>query len=572
MVYLDSCKIAEIILAGFNRHFDIFSQYNRRAAIHFTHANWQAARIDARLQVDLYDQRVAECVTSLKQVLCTQTLNECLWQQVKYRYTQLLYTHQQPELAESFYNSVFCQVFNSRYYNNTYIFFRHAINTQHIECTLPDYRCYYPTQDTLQDTLRQCLHDTPLDLPFDNIERDAQYLTQALYQNLPSSIWQQHVQIHIASPLFYRNKGAYLIGRLIDHSTTVPIIMPLLQNKEGLLYVDALLHTENDVTNIFSFTRAYFKADFPVPSALVRFLQSILPHKSPAELYTALGFHKQGKNEFYRAFIYHLKHSNDLFIPAAGEKGMVMLVFTLPSYPYVFKIIKDHFHVNKTVTHSQVKARYHLVKQLDRGGRMADTWEFSQVAFPHARFTAELLDELQQHCAKNLLLTEEHLIIKHLYIEKRMTPLNLYICQQNKDEVTQAILEYGKAIEEIAAAGIFPGDLLLKNFGVTRYQRVVFYDYDEIMPLEECNFRHIPQTCHYEEELAAEPWYPVGDNDIFPEEFTQFLISNPELKQLFLQHFKHLTTADYWKHIQSALKDGAVLDVFPYSQNKRFNP
>lgn len=564
--------IASVILNGFNRHHRIYTEYNKRAEHYFHESLWLEAKQAAREQVDLYDARVAECIAILRNEENIDTLDEALWQNVKRSYVNLLYNHLQPELAESFYNSVFCLIFNRKYYNNNYIFFNHAIDTQNIEGDSPDYRAYYPTQNGLRTEVKRMLKEAPIDLPLADIEEDIDDITQAIEEAIGDGHRCHHLQIHILTPVFYRNKGAYLIGRIINNSLTKPLIIPFLKNETGKCYADTALTDRDAVSHVFSFTRAYFKVDFPVPSAVVRFLKSILPTKTLADLYTAIGFHKQGKNEFYRAFIYHLRHSSDNFIIAPGTEGMVMMVFTLPSYPYVFKIIKDKFHPNKTVTHAQVKERYHLIKQLDRVGRMADTWAFSHVAFPLARFPDILMQKLEDTCAKNLKIDQEQLIIRHLYIERRMTPLNLYLNDLSTERSEKIIRDYGKAIEEIAAAGIFPGDLLLKNFGVTRHERIVFYDYDEIVPIEECRFRKIPPARTPEQELSGEPWYQVGEDDVFPEEFRHFLMNTEQLRHIFSREFPHLMTAKYWQDVQKQIKDGILLDVFPYDKAQRFHP
>lgn len=567
---LTAQSLAELILAGFNRHFRIFTQYNKKAARYFARSSFQEAYHSSIEQIDLYDKRVKECVSSIKATFKINTLNEDLWQLVKIAYMHQLYNHLQPDLAESFYNSVFCQLFNRHYYNNDYIFFNAAINTQDIQTQYPDYRSYYPTQNDFNKEIAKLLTDIPIKLAYEDLNRDTQRVVEAIknYQSKYSGI-NNFFQINILTPVFYRNKGAYCIGRLIYNNKIYPFVISLL-TRNNKLFVDAFLDDEYDISNIFSFARAYFKVDFPVPSALVRFLKTLLPNKTLADLYTAIGFHKQGKNEFYRAFIYHLRHSTDPFVIAPGIEGMVMNVFTLPSYPYVFKLIKDPKHIKKDIPPSTVKHCYQMVKRKDRVGRMADVWEFSHAAFPLKRFSKECLEQLQKTCANSLSIEGDYLIIKHLYIERRMIPLNIYVNQVDATEQERILQEYGQAIKDIAGVGIFPGDLLMKNFGVTAHGRVVFYDYDEIVPMDQCHFRKIPTPQTEEQELASEPWYTVAENDIFPEEFEFYLVTNPEQKQFFKKHHTDLLQAGYWQHMQQTLRTGIIPDVFPYNIQKRF--
>jgi len=350
--------------------------------------------------------------------------------------------------------------------------------------------------------------------------------------------------------------------------------VPILQNERGELYVDALIAGEDQLLVLFSFARAYFFVDMEVPAAYISFLRWLIPRKPRAELYMSVGLAKQGKTLFYRDLFYHLKHSTDRFTFAPGIKGMVMLVFTLPSFPYVFKVIRDRFAPPKEVDRQTVKDRYLMVKLHDRVGRMADTLEYSRVALPLDRFTEELLEELKRECPSTIEFDGDDLVVGHVYIERRMQPLNLHIEELRRDGDRQrmraALRDYGNAIKELAGAGIFPGDMLLKNFGVTRHDRVVFYDYDEIQPMTEVAFRRIPAAASYEDEMAAEPYWSVGANDVYPEQFDRFLVSAPDAREMFYEHHRDLLDPKFWTDKQAAVAAGEQEDVFPYPADIRF--
>jgi isocitrate dehydrogenase kinase/phosphatase len=341
------------------------------------------------------------------------------------------------------------------------------------------------------------------------------------------------------------------------------------------VYTDAFLIGENAIARLFSFSYAYFMVSHPVPSAIVHFLGKLMPQKKTEALYSAIGFHKQGKNDFYRGFLHHLDYSTDQFILAPGIPGMVMSVFTLPSYPYVFKIIRDFFAPPKEISRKQVEDKYQLVKQHDRVGRMADMQEYSQVSLPLSRFTPELLADLQQTCGSSIKIQGKNVMINHVYIERRMLPLNLELELAEKagddERIEQLILSYGNAIKELSGANIFPGDLLFKNFGVTRLNRVVFYDYDEIVYLTDCHFRRIPKPRHAEDLMASEPWYSVAPNDIFPEEFGRFLLNNDKIKKYFVYYHADLLDPEYWINTQQNIKNGVFQDVYPYPEKHRFS-
>jgi isocitrate dehydrogenase kinase/phosphatase len=377
-------------------------------------------------------------------------------------------------------------------------------------------------------------------------------------------------QIQVLASLFYRNKGAYLVGKIINGFVETPFALPIIHGEHGGLVIDSALFGEDELQLVFSFARAYFMVDMEVPSAYVTFLRSLMPGKPRSEIYNALGLQKQGKNIFYRDFLYHLRHSTDNFRIAPGIKGMVMLVFDLPSFPFVFKVIRDFYPPPKDTTREQIKGKYQLVKTHDRVGRMADTLEYSNVAFPRSRFEPELIEELERTCASVVEVGDDVIVIKHLYIERRMIPLNIYLADATREQVTQAVVEYGHAIKDLVAANIFPGDMLWKNFGVTRHGKVVFYDYDEIEYLTDCNFRRVPTPRNEEEEMSGEVWYHVGPKDVFPETFGPFLLGNDGVREVFMKHHADLLDASFWQACKERIQAGHVHDVFPYDESKRF--
>jgi isocitrate dehydrogenase kinase/phosphatase len=308
-----------------------------------------------------------------------------------------------------------------------------------------------------------------------------------------------------------------------------------------------------------------------VPSAYVEFLQSLLPTRPKAELYTLVGLQKQGKTLHYRDLHRHLLHSTDQFVLAPGTRGMVMMVFTLPSFPYVFKVIRDWFSPPKDTDEETVRDRYLLVKYHDRVGRMADTLEFSDVAFPKDRFSAELLGEFARIAPSRLESDGDRLVIKHLYVERRLIPLDVYLTGADETRMREGIEEYGNAVKDLASANIFPGDLLLKNFGMTRYGRVVFYDYDEVVYLTECNFRRMPTSSSNEEELSSEPWFSVGPHDVFPEQFPTFLFPEGRAREIFMELHGELADPAFWISKQERIRQDIKDDVFPYPESVRFS-
>ncbi|MES2073697.1 MAG: bifunctional isocitrate dehydrogenase kinase/phosphatase [Pseudomonadota bacterium] len=568
--------IARTMLDGFDKHYRLFRASSQGAKKHFETGNWQAAQIAARERISFYDTRVKECVQILEDEYDEDDLTDEVWREVKLHYMGLLIDHLQPELAETFFNTVCTKMLHRNYFHNDFIFVRPAVSTEYIENndTAPTYRVYYPAKDGLNYTIKRIVTNFQLQASFADLDRDVALVEQRLRENFGPDKLEPNHQVQVLANLFFRNKGAYIVGKGINGNREYPFVVPILHNRKGELVLDTVLFDTIQITILFSFTRAYFMVDMLVPSAYVQFLRTILPKKPRSEIYTILGLQKHGKNLFYRDFLHHLKYSSDRIEAAPGIRGLVMLVFALPSFPYVFKVIKDSFPPPKETTKALIKEKYQLVKNHDRVGRMADTLEYSDVAFPRARFSEDLLAEIKHYAPSVVEEDEDEIVIKHLYIERRMVPLNIYLSEAEKSQddasLEHGIVEYGNAIKELVAANIFPGDMLYKNFGVTRHSRVVFYDYDEIEYITDCNFRVIPAPRNEEDEMAAEPWYPVGKNDVFPEQFGTFLLGNTKVRQYFLKHHADLLTAAYWQGRKQRILDGHVEDVYPYPQHLRF--
>ena len=588
--------IAKAMMDGFNRHYRLFRTESARAKHRFETADWHGQQRAQRERIEFYDLRVRECSKRLEREFKAGEQPMEVWQQVKLHYIGLLVDHHQPELAETFFNSVTTKILHRSYFQNDFIFVRPAVSTEYIENdepqALPTYRSYYPAQSGLHEVLERMIGDFNLRRGFDNLARDCDFVSQAMHRRLGEATLRANFQLQVLSGLFFRNKGAYVVGKIINGFTEEPFALPLLHDKCGKLVVDAALFGEADMLILFSFARAYFMVDMEVPSAYVQFLRSMMPRKPRNELYSALGLQKQGKNLFYRDFLHHLRHSTDKFRIAPGIKGMVMLVFDLPSFPYVFKVIKDFYPPQKDTTREQIKGKYLLVKQHDRVGRMADTLEYSGVAFPRARFEDDLIAEIEKYAPSLLEISDRdgdgqlEVILQHVYIERRMIPLNIYLQEafdlgqtsapgdpasiRAQQQIERGVVEYGNAIKDLVAANIFPGDMLWKNFGITRHGKVVFYDYDEIEYVTDCNFRRVPEPRNEEDEMSGEVWYTVGPKDVFPETFGPFLLGNPEVREVFMRHHGDLLDASFWQAHKERIVQGHVFDVFPYDADRRF--
>ncbi len=565
-------RLASAILNGFEAMFADFTNETLGAKARFEKADWKAVQASSAKRVEIYKGKV-QSITDILQGLVGPALHSAdIWMLAKTYYIDLLRYHVNYEIAETFYNSIYCFVFGHDNINDKQAFVTSSQKTDSPEINHTLYHRYAPGEK-VTDLTRELLQGCLFNVPFENLERDIERIVEASREPLKgfSKEVTDALQVDVLKAVFYRSKAAYVIGRLMLNDNIIPFVLPLMHNNKGELFVDTVIFDPDELSVVFSFTRSFFMVETNDPSSIVDFLKMLMPHKARSELYACIGFRKHSKTEFFRDFSRHLHKSNDQFVFAPGIKGMVMSVFTLPSYDIVFKVIKDRFQPPKDSTREEVMEKYRLVSRHDRVGRMADTQEFSNFEFEKSRMSPELLEELYK-LAPSLIVDkdENHIVLKHMYTERRMIPLNIYLQDASEQEIDDVMDEYGNAIKQLAAANIFPGDMLLKNFGVTRHKRVVFYDYDEIVYLTDCNFRVIPEPINEYQEMSGELWYTVEPNDVFPEEFRLFFSGNPVARKAFEAKHADLYDASYWQEIQENIRAGIIMDVFPYRRRRRF--
>jgi len=492
------------------------------------------------------------------------------WEEIKWMHGALIAERADCEIAESFFNSVTRRIFSTVGVNPLVEYVFPDNEPGDIDDGPPVTRRYAWRGDTA-DVVRRALHDLSWDARWRDLDADAERVAERIDAELLTVRRSLGFDVlEVLEAPFFRNKGAYLVGRLLhaDGEPPLPVLLPLLNGEEGI-YVDAALLSEDEASIVFGFSWSYFLVEIARPHAVVDFLHAIMPLKRIDELYNAIGYNKHGKTELYRTLVAHLGAPGARFEFAPGEQGLVMSVFTLPSLNVVFKIIKDRFGHPKRTTRRTVMDKYQFVFVRDRVGRLADAQEFEHLDLPRACFSEPLLEHLLDAAASTVQLTGDHVIVRHLYTERRVTPLNIYLRNASPYDAALAVLDYGTAIKDLAAANIFTGDMLMKNFGVSRHGRVIFYDYDELSLLTDCVFRHLPQAQTPEQEMAAEPWYFVGENDVFPEEFEAFMVPPGKLRKRFLQRHRDLFTVEFWQSMQERQRHGDMPDVFPYPESRR---
>lgn len=555
----------------FDAFTDFQAQFRRitvRARRRFEARDWHGGRRDATDRLALYRTLVDRIETQTRKRLADRLHDKTLWNQIRSAYSALITERRDAELAETFFNSLTRRIFATVGVDPAIEFVTTDIDAPLTPPAAPITRVF-ERDGSLAALFEQVLAAYAHEVPYAHRARDAAALAEVVPARLAAQGLTAPIdRIELARSVFYRGVGAYLVGRLHAGETTRPLALALHHPEPGPV-VDAVLVEEDDVSILFSFARSYFRVEARHPHALVQFLKTILPRKRIAELYIAIGFNKHGKTELYRDLLHHFAHTDDQFEPAPGQRGMVMAVFTMPSYDMVFKVMKDRFDYPKTVTKEGVKQRYHLVFEHDRAGRLVDAQEFEHLRLSRRLFTEPLLDELTTVAGDTVHVTADRVIIEHAYVERRVAPLDLYVRTRPTEAAKAALIEYGHAIKDLARTNIFPGDLLLKNFGVTRHGRVVFYDYDELCFLTDCTFRAKPEPRTHAEEMARGAWFYVGPDDVFPEEFRPVLGLRDDLMAAFERHHADLFTPAFWQHAQARIEAGEIIPILPYPEARR---
>lgn len=558
---------AHLITRAFADYNTEFRVITRRAPWRFDARDSKGSQRDAVERIELYDRYVSQTIAELRLQLGEQALDRDLWGHIRQEFASLIEGLPDAEFIKTFFSSI-----TRRLYGTVGV----APEIEFVATDLDPLGSVksavgtntYINHGSLLLLFEDVLGDIRFHSAWRDFDRSVAHVASEVGRHLKEINERRTVvKVEVIRPVFYQVARAYVVGRIVGRDFVIPLVIAL-KNTDGGVLVDAVMQSEGDVSIVFSFTKSYFHVDLDRVGEAVLFLKSMLPRKPVSELFTVLGRAKQGKTERYRELMRHLEQTQDQFVHAPGERGLVMVCFTLPSFDVVFKIIRDKFPYPKSVLREEVKAKYQLVFKHDRAGRLVDAQEFKQLKFRRSLFAPELLEELRTETTLSVHEEGEDLVFDHMYIERRMTPLNLFLRTATESAAESAALDYGQCIRDLAYTNIFAGDLLLKNFGVTRHGRVIFYDYDELCQVTDCRFRDMPEATNPEDEMRGEAWFYVGESDVFPETFINFLAFSDAQRAAFMRVHGEILTAAFWRGVQERLTEGEVLEVLPYHPHR----
>jgi isocitrate dehydrogenase kinase/phosphatase len=560
-------ECARQIVEAFAHYNAEFRAITRRAPLRFDARDWKGGQRDAVERIELYDRCVNQTIAELRVALGPAAADRELWQRIHEEFAAQIVALPDPEFTKTFFSSISRRLFGTVGVAPDIEFVATELDPlAGIHSALGTNT--YLNHGSLPLLFEDLLGDVRFRSPWRDLDKSVAHVVSEVTAQVHGRGERREVlRVEVIRPVFYQISRAYIVGRIVGREFLLPLVIAL-RNTDGGMLVDAVMLAEDDVSIVFSFTRSYFHVDLERVAEAVVFLKSIMPRKPVSELFTVLGRARQGKTERYRELMRNLDHTHDLFVHAPGERGLVMVCFTLPSFDVVFKVIRDRFPYPKTVLRQEVLAKYQMVFIHDRAGRLVDAQEFRRLRFPRARFAPALGEELLREAATTVHEDGEDLVFEHMYIERRMTPLNLYLRNAPPADAERAVLDYGQCIRDLAYTNIFPGDLLLKNFGVTRHGRVIFYDYDELCRVTDCHFRDVPEPTNPDDEMRGEAWFYVADNDVFPETFINFLSFNDAQRAALLRMHGEILTAAFWRGVQQRLNEGEVVEVLPYHPHR----
>ena len=544
-------EVVEVLINDFNYFNSQYNSFTRSSKQRFQSLQWHEQRLAMQQRMALHENSIDRTVASLKK---NNNFNNTNWKEVSRLFVTVYRDHLWYPIAISYYNSVLRQA-----YSSSAAPFTIALPSLSTYSQLPT---VYSVKEDIRTAILQALKELDFNVPFLNVFNDVKQIVDLISRSIEGKI----ESLELNKNLFYRNKHAYAIGSVTSKGCKHPLALAMVNTEHGVS-LKAVLLSEEEIKNIFAFSRSYFLIDSESPVGTLNFLMTTLPSKPKAQLLINMGFQELGKECLLQQLSIEIHTSDHKFDFAPGIPGMVMIVFYHPNSNYVFKVVRNNIKPPKNTSEKEVIEKYRFVAQHDRAGRMADVQHFKNLALPADTFSEKLKTDLLSEAADSVQLVNGHLVFSNLFIERKLVPLNLFILDHSQNENKEAILDYGNSIKEMVMTNIFPGDLLMKNFGVTDEGKVVFYDYDEVVALSDCRFKRLRKPTYDEEVFELEYAEPVLDGDVFPEELVKFLVPQGELRDCFLAKHSELFTVEFWDYWKEFHLRGAFIDLQPYKVN-----
>jgi isocitrate dehydrogenase kinase/phosphatase len=523
----------------------------------------------SKRRLALYSNGIEELGSRLREAFPRVAKDESIWREVEARYLPLIEDRYEADLAFAFLNSVKRRIHQGEWQPVEYAFRgtvgATANSSNGIYCSFPG------GGGISRDTVLEILDIPALTRPYRNRLQDADQVAERLNRVLAARGGAGIDRIEMINAGFYRNRGGYIVGRVVlGDEGLFPFIIALLNDEDGV-YVDAVLSSEADAHNIFSSTLANFHVTNNYYHELSEFLHSIMPKRPLGLHYSTIGFNHVGKVAVMNELRDELVNGNDVLETAVGFRGTVAIGFSSPHSAYNLKVIRDkptaNYKWGKFEGIDSVMRKYGRVHEINRTGSMLDNIIYYNLKLDRSWFDPALLDELLVEASETVYLRGDAVILKYLIVQRRMTPLPVFLETASQAEAETAIINLGDCIKNNAAANIFNKDLDARNYGVSRFIKVYLFDYDALEPFTDVKIRSNEGRIDGEEEPPD--WFFEDGLVFLPEEIEAgLMIPNRQLRRLFREVHGDLLTTEYWQRIQDDLHAGKVPSVRIYPKSR----
>ena len=267
-----------------------------------------------------------------------------------------------------------------------------------------------------------------------------------------------------------------------------------------------------------------------------------------------------------------LTANNSVFDTAIGFQGTVAIGFQSLNSSYSLKVIRnrptEQYKWGKFDGIESVLSKYSRVHQINRTGSMLDNIIYYNVKLHRDWFSPLLVHELLKDASESVVSYDDSILFKHLIVQRRVTPLPVYLTTASQAEKEKVMVNLGHCIKNNTAANIFNKDLDARNYGVSQYQKIYLFDYDALELFTDVKIRTNQERVEGEEDVPE--WFFEDGAVFLPEEIESGLrIQDRGLRRFFREVHGDLMQAAYWEQIQDQLRQDKVPPVRVYPENNK---
>lgn len=564
--------VAAWLYQEYSRFYEEFLSNIDQAKIAFEERDFASSVRVSERRLSLYSASIVDVSERLRQAYPQIHADETLWQEVAANYSALISGEYAEDVGRAYLHSLRRRIYQGEWRAEDYAF---ADMTPPGDEDLARVTRSYPLDAHMTaEVVAEILRIPGFKRDFADIDDDVARVMQRISDNLENLPRRPHklIRVDMIDAGFYRNRGAYLVGRLIfENDRFIPLILALLNDERGI-YVDAVLTSVTYAHNIFSSTLANFHVTNPCYHEVCALLKSIMPKRPLGLHYSTIGYNHLGKVAVMRELEAELLESENGLETAVGSPGTVAMGFAASNSAYSLKVIRDkptaQYKWGEFGGLESVIRKYTRVHEINRTGSMLDSIIYYKVRLDRSWFSPALLEDLLAHAAETVSLNGDDVIFKYLIVQIKLTPLPVYLENASDRQAETAITNLGYCIKNNAAANIYNRDLDARNYGISSYSKVYLFDYDALEILSDVKIRTNLDREAGEEDIPD--WYFEDGVVFLPEELVSGLcIRQRGLCDYFTRRHANLLGTEYWTEIQQYIQQGRVPSVSVYPDNQR---